>query len=134
MSVKPEDKRSEDWVSGRWGRMNRDDRERILSKVEEKLRKGSSWKKSEKSISRRRNSFFLTLIDLIGWEIIITYWIWYHGNPQGLRQNSFSGGGSKTPINGGAKETENRRKGNNKYGHLFLKNFPIKERKPWQRD
>lgn len=109
--------------------MNREDGERILSKVEEKLRKGSSWKKSKKSISRR-NPLFLMLIDLIGGEIIITYWIWYHGNPQGLRQYSFSGGGSKTPINGGAKETENRRKGNNKYGHLFLKNFPIKERKP----
>lgn len=100
MSVKPEDTRSEDWASGRWGWMNREDGERILSKVEEKLRKGSSWKQSEKSVSRRRNPLFLMLTDLIGWGIIIAYWIGYHGNPQGLWQYSFSREGAKCLLMG----------------------------------
>lgn len=112
---------------GEWGRGT--------IKIEGKLREGSSWKQTKKVFQEENDRHFLALlIDLIWWGIIITYWIWYHGDHQGLWRCSFRGGGNKTPINVGSKETENGGNEKSKYRHPVLRNFSIKGRKPWQRN
>lgn len=126
MSIEPEESRSEDWASGRWERMNRGDSERVTSKVEGKQRIVPGSK--VKGVLRRESSTLPNVARPNWMRNNYHLWIWYYGNYPGLWKHSFNGGRNKTPINVGSKENENKRNGNSKYRHLFLRNFPIRGR------